>query len=254
MHTTLPARARSTATLALATAAALTALPSAAFGGLTIDWTTQEQGYSIFSTSFGDVRNTGSGTVGWTNHSGQHSFSLSADGDPFTIDMGFATFLEAQETGRGRVTSNISVDGGYSNSNYGLTGYARTYFSSRFHSDEPATILLSGFANVSGSSGGLPTYVYISRQSDSETMFDWSHRGFPNTYGALDTSITLPAGAYELRIESGVFVSQPSGSSGDPTLVDMDMSFAIIPAPATLLPLATLPFLAAARRRRPSGR
>jgi len=38
-----------------------------------------------------------------------------------------------------------------------------------------------------------------------------------------------------------------------PATINLDMSFAIIPAPAPLLPLAALAFFAAARRRRPSG-
>jgi hypothetical protein len=75
------------------------------------------------------------------------------------------------------------------------------------------------------------------------------------TSAFFDQTITLPPGTWEMIIYADLTdLAARRESLAFPSTINLDASFAIIPAPAPLLPLATLPFLAAARRRRPSGR
>ena len=71
---------------------------------------------------------------------------------------------------------------------------------------------------------------------------------------SLDHTITLLPGSWDMFIYTNITdLAANRESLAFPATINLDMSFAIIPAPAPLLPLAAPAFFAAARRRRPSG-
>jgi len=241
------------AILSLSCAAATLILPTVAHGDVTVTDANQ-----YFSEQFSSLRLLFSRTRGGSaiyGLNGRFQSEFSSGGTPTISDMQFATTFGAGSLPSGTFSVNSEIDPGLAGpSEQIITSLLATY-SIAFSTDRPVQLLLIGSSRFTrdASTPGRPGLLRL--ETAQSSVFSWGNPNENGELATLDTIIDLAPGDYRLILDSSIRAWQGFGNvPPSPTSVDFNMSFAIIPAPATLLPLATLPFLAAARRRRPSGR
>jgi len=241
------------AILSLSCAASTLISPTAASADVTVTDANQ-----YFSEQFTTSRLLFSRTRGGSaiyGLNGRFQSEFSSGGTPTISDMQFATTFGAGSLPSGTFSVNSEVDPGLAGpSEQIITSLLATYFIA-FSTDQPIQLSLVGSSRFTPNEAipGRPGHLRL--ETPQSPVFSWGNPNESGELATLDTIIDLSPGDYRLFFDASIITFQGFGNvPPSPTSVDFNMSFAIIPAPATLLPLATLPFLAAARRRRPSGR
>ncbi len=182
--------------------------------------------------------------------------SYSTGNTPSTMLVEYTSIIPAAGVLAGSVHFRTTVNPGFAG--VGGAGIIRTdnRLSARFYSTEPMTATFAGLSTLTQPQSSVISTSRVLLQRNDADIFRWESLGELNDPGTIQDSINLAPGEYTILLQSTLTITQSDPSLPPPpnTLADFNLSFAIIPAPATLLPLAALPFLAAARRRRPSGR
>lgn len=166
---------------------------------------------------------------------------------PLSMDIGYASALGAPDAPSGRVQFSIEGDPGIRGASTGTVGYFDVAMDVSFLIDQPMQLRLNGSARTVRSENAPTSLFWLSMQS-STVQFDWT----PDEFGTrefLDTTFELAPGRHGLSFRSNTWFSNDN-TPRHPLSIDADISFAIIPAPATSAILVA--GLATASRRRRS--
>ncbi len=253
LQSLLNRRHRSAATVVVGTCAMLS--PSAAIASIQFLQSEQFYGYSVVGNR---LAGGGGGLYSTSLHSWSETIrgSYTTGNTPSTMLVEYTSIIPAAGVLAGSAHFRTTVNPGFAG--VGGVGIIRTdnRLSARFSSTEPMTATFAGLSTLTQPQSSVVSTSRVLLQRNDADIFRWESLGELNDPGTIQDSIILAPGEYTILIQSTLTITQSDPSLPPPpdTLADFNLNFAIIPAPATLLPLATLPFLAAARRRRPSGR
>jgi hypothetical protein len=241
------------AILSLSCAAATLMLPTAAHGTVTVTESNQTFGEEFFSHRLIFSRT----LIGPVDYglNGRYQSEIASGGTPTVSDMQFVTTYGAGPLPSGTFAVNTHLDPGLAGQGSVMITSLLAGYSISFTTDQPTQLALFGSSRLTrgDSTPGRPGQLRL--ETLQSLVFSWGSSNETGELATLDTIIDLAPGTYRLVFNCGMTATERFGNAPpSPTLLDFNMSFAIIPSPATLLPLAALPFLAAARRRRPSGR
>jgi hypothetical protein len=241
----------------LATVAAVTTCtPEDALASIQLGVSEQHFGYTVVGNPLargGSGVGSGGGPIPW---SGDARGSYTTGNTPSTMLVEYTSIIPATGVLAGSLHFRTTVNPGISG--VGGVGIIQTdnRLSARFSSTEPMTATFAGLSTLTQPQDSVISTSRVLIQRNDADIFRWESLGELNDPGTIQDSITLAPGEYTILLQSTLTITQSDPSLPPPpnTLADFNLNFAIIPAPATLLPFAALPFLTAARRRRPSGR
>jgi hypothetical protein len=254
------------AILSLSCAAATLILPTAAKADVSILGTSQQLINSINygEGPYGELRREYQSD--WEDLDILHTFAADPGLRPISTTTKYQSTLITGPITRGSVSMAHHVDPGFvplrDPNEPSLSLWSRCDLSISFSSPEMTQVQIRAATRVDSPEAfyaacGIRIYPAGPRTAAQPPLF-WVSGG-PTPDGpilsSLDHTITLQPGAWDMFIYTNINdLAARRESLAFPSTINLDASFAIIPAPATLLPLAAIPFLTAARRRRPSGR